>query len=264
MPFCTKCGKSIANDATFCSGCGVPVFRDNADIQPSHKSSPSQEYSRPEEKPSVSSNATKNLRPSFKEANPLSGFDCAKGRKLTALFEMAVGKLLGGTTRGMLLVVTTVGILLGRMLVSILEKLGPSSLAKNPALGKYFSNRRVQAIVGSVTIIAVVGFISSSSDSGCMLQARAGHTATLLANGKILVAGGDLGPDDHFKSLDSTEIFDPESGKSQYAASMNRPKENPSALLLKDGEVLITGGTFNEDRYAEVYDPRFGQLHGGR
>ena len=69
--------------------------------------------------------------------------------------------------------------------------------------------------------------------------ARAGHTATLLPNGAVLVVGG-IGV-----SLDtprSTQLYDPATGAWSIAASMAAPRAGHTATLLADGKVLIAGG----------------------
>ena len=88
-----------------------------------------------------------------------------------------------------------------------------------------------------------------------MARARSGHTATLLSNGKVLVAGG-TGAD--FRSTASAELYDPASGEWAPAASMTGARANETATLLSSGKVLVAGGT-NEfrrsTRSAELYDP---------
>lgn len=65
------------------------------------------------------------------------------------------------------------------------------------------------------------------------------HTATLLKNGQVLVAGGDDADDN---SLSSAEIYEPYIEKWQTVSSMNESHEWPSATLLLNGSVLIAGG----------------------
>src|SRR5215471_7210356 len=68
-----------------------------------------------------------------------------------------------------------------------------------------------------------------------LLRARSGHTATVLADGKILVAGGE--------ASGSAEIFDPISQSfSLVSGNLNTPRQYHSAVLLNNGKVLIAGG----------------------
>ena len=80
------------------------------------------------------------------------------------------------------------------------------------------------------------------------------HTATLLTNGKVLIAGG-LG--NLVNSTNSVELYDPPSGTFTLIAPMNHPRENASATLLPNGKVLVAGGfsTFSITNTAELYDP---------
>ena len=86
------------------------------------------------------------------------------------------------------------------------------------------------------------------SSAGSLSTPRWGHTATLLPNGKVLVAGGS--PDDPYTpgSLASVEIYDPGTNTWSAAASMHTPRSFHSATLLADGRVLIAGGdaVFND------------------
>jgi hypothetical protein len=85
--------------------------------------------------------------------------------------------------------------------------------------------------------------------TGSLNVARAGHTATLLSNGKVLVAGG---PDS------SAELYDPSTGKfTTIGGSMTEARKNHAAVLLSDGKVLIVGPT---DATAELYDPAIGMF----
>src|SRR5579862_7429412 len=69
--------------------------------------------------------------------------------------------------------------------------------------------------------------------------ARSGHTSTVLANGKVLIAGGENGP----RSFPaSAELYDPSDGYFTPTSAMLTPRSGHSATLLPDGRVLITGG----------------------
>ena len=91
--------------------------------------------------------------------------------------------------------------------------------------------------------------------TGNMVSARAGHTATLLANGKVLVAGGSSG--------DAAELFDPATGEFTATGSMETSRTNATATLLKNGDVLVTGGddaSGNPVATAELFDPTTGMF----
>jgi hypothetical protein len=97
--------------------------------------------------------------------------------------------------------------------------------------------------------------------TGDMSDRRSGHTATLLADGRVLVTGGSLNgfPE---AALASAEIYDPATGTFTPTGSMATPRQEHTATLLRDGRVLITGGYTGDarlgQRTAELYDPATG------
>ena len=86
---------------------------------------------------------------------------------------------------------------------------------------------------------------------------RSQHTATLLPDGLVLIAGGTSGND---SILTSTEIYDPESGSFRAAATMTTARRMHTATLLPDDRVLIVGGYGAGGALpsAELFDPRTG------
>jgi N-acetylneuraminic acid mutarotase len=83
-----------------------------------------------------------------------------------------------------------------------------------------------------------------------MHDVRYGHTATLLADGEVLVAGG-LAP--NYVILETAEIYNPAIGRWRRAADMNAARSFHNAVLLQDGKVLVVGGSYLAS--AELYDP---------
>ena len=90
--------------------------------------------------------------------------------------------------------------------------------------------------------------------TGSMNTARANHTATLLPNGKVLIAGVSVGLQPQL--LATAELYDPSTGRFTPTGSMNTPRGHAAAVLLASGKVLITGG--GQDLSAELYDPSSG------
>ncbi|HEY9232082.1 MAG TPA: kelch repeat-containing protein [Blastocatellia bacterium] len=93
-----------------------------------------------------------------------------------------------------------------------------------------------------------------------MRERRLGHTATLLASGKVLVAGGTIR--DPIIPHNSAEIYDPDTGTWSPTGPMTTPRFFHKATLLPSGKVLVTGG-FKDAlgvalASAEVYDPATG------
>ena len=91
---------------------------------------------------------------------------------------------------------------------------------------------------------------------GSMITPRKYATATLLASGKVLFAGGW---DASNQKLDSAELYDPATG--DFTATAGAPtiaRWNATAELLADGKVLIAGGRNGSNGWeasAELYDP---------
>jgi hypothetical protein len=74
--------------------------------------------------------------------------------------------------------------------------------------------------------------------AGALTTGRAEHTATLLANGLVLVAGGTDGTN----ALASAELYDPATGQFASIGALGFARYGHSATLLGDGRVLIAGG----------------------
>ena len=100
---------------------------------------------------------------------------------------------------------------------------------------------------------------------GAMGQARSGATATLLPDGRVLVAGGGTGDGENREALASAEIFDPATNQFTSTGSLALRRYKHGAVALRDGTVLIIGGSDERD-YAgktatvERYDPLTGKF----
>ena len=94
---------------------------------------------------------------------------------------------------------------------------------------------------------------SSFSPSGAMDLGRERHTATLLADGRVLVVGGmgERAADFSDAAVLEAEIWDPATGSFSSAGQDAVGRALHTATLLPDGRVLITGGFSRDDR-AEV------------
>jgi N-acetylneuraminic acid mutarotase len=98
-----------------------------------------------------------------------------------------------------------------------------------------------------------------------MTNPRHEHSASLLGNGKVLVAGGFGGTPNTLQNigavLASAELYDPVANTCTAVASLTTPRQSHSSVLLASGNVLVVGGynnassaTFGVDT-AELYDP---------
>ncbi len=90
-----------------------------------------------------------------------------------------------------------------------------------------------------------------------MTSERALHTATLLPNGKVLVAGGVLVAAQAQVALSTAELFDPSNGSWAATGALSSARFNHTATLLPNGRVLVVGGQTAQGMLdsAELYDP---------
>ncbi len=127
---------------------------------------------------------------------------------------------------------------------------------------------------GSATITAALGSITNTSPvtltvvqlfapTGSLNTARYYHSANLLTDGNVLVAGG-IGPvpggTGALGQLASAELYNPGTGTFTFTGNLNTARDEHSATLLNNGSVLIAGGSGgdNELASAELYNPANG------
>ena len=98
-----------------------------------------------------------------------------------------------------------------------------------------------------------------------MTTARESHTATLLNDGKVLIAGGHQGRRSAITIYTSAEIYNPANGSFTAAGNLTVKRHKHDATRLADGRVLIVGGSDERDgdgayRNAEVFNPTNGSF----
>jgi N-acetylneuraminic acid mutarotase len=94
------------------------------------------------------------------------------------------------------------------------------------------------------------------ASTNLLTDARAGHSATLLPSGKVLVVGGENADG----SLRTAELYDPTSNTWSRTGSLSTARMDHTATLLPSGKVLVIGGrgspsTTTALESAELYDP---------
>lgn len=142
----------------------------------------------------------------------------------------------------------------------------PAAFLANPVTARlsiqksYFADDSPFAVSNALSFVVTAtpalttGFIAT----GSMAAARSGHSATLLANGMVLVVGGS----DNLGVLNSAELYDPAKGNFTPTGSLITARQGHTATLLADGKVLIAGGEDNVGPIgsAEVYDQATGRF----
>jgi hypothetical protein len=148
----------------------------------------------------------------------------------------------------------------------------PTMTSRCHATATLLGDGRVFVAGGDTTLATTELFdvhTNTISPGATLAVAREDHTATLLANGTVLLVGG-WGA--QYKSLSSAEIFAPSSGTITQAGAMATPRSWHTATALRDGRVLIVGGWSGtasaSGNYvgkpvavAELFDPATGAFH---
>lgn len=102
---------------------------------------------------------------------------------------------------------------------------------------------------------------SSVSPGGSLREARTGHTATLLGDGRVAVIGGSVvrqeGSRYFLVQLDTVEIWNPDTGTFAVGPALDHPRSAHSAIQMDADTVLVLGGGFGPDALTsvEVWEP---------
>ncbi len=117
-------------------------------------------------------------------------------------------------------------------------------------------------VIGLAANAAMPALASGSGTfqkTGSMNVARIYYSATLLANGEVLVAGGENSTVTN-SPLASAELYNPATGAWTFTGNMTVPRLGPLAVLLQNGQVLVAGGSNGSSTLtsAELYNPSTG------
>ena len=132
-----------------------------------------------------------------------------------------------------------------------------SGLVTAVAVGSALIRATSEGKTGEVTITVEA---LPWSLTGSLTTGRTLHTATLLADGRVLVTGGQAL--DTPQSLRSSEIYNPTTGTWTTTGNLTTGRANHIAVRLQNGRVLVAGGVSVETQTrlssAEIFDPSTG------
>ena len=140
---------------------------------------------------------------------------------------------------------------------------GVASVSNGAASGLALGTTSVTATLGTVAASANVAVTTNTWTAAPPMPTErvAGHTATLLASGRLLVVGGVKSGG---AGTAAADLFDPVAATWTSVAPMNVMRSSHAATLLADGRVLVTGGStvsataakgYVNNASAEIYDP---------
>ncbi len=107
--------------------------------------------------------------------------------------------------------------------------------------------------LGCVWRVQAQGWVTNTP----LIVARWDHTATVLNDGTVLIAGGAIfNVDGNFDNTNECEIYDPVAGSPSQTGFMSSERNSHQATLLPNGQVLVSGG--GGDSSSETFDPGSG------
>ncbi|MCD1258977.1 fibronectin type III domain-containing protein [Paenibacillus athensensis] len=121
------------------------------------------------------------------------------------------------------------------------------------------TGKLLRMLLASLLMLAIVWPVhvevaSAATNLANLLANRQLHRAVTMADGKVMVTGGNDGITD----TATTMIYNPTSNTWAYGASMSTPRFSHAAVLLHDGRIMVMGGnSFNDGtlKTSEIYDP---------
>ena len=151
----------------------------------------------------------------------------------------------------------------------------PMSAARARQTATLLADGEVLVVGGATTFHGETGSVSATADiynaatgtwrsAGQMSKPRYVHSAVLLADGRVLVAGGWYATSSSDPSHETVEIYDPAANKWSTTGSMIQARAEFAMVSLPDGRVLAAGGIdplYKVQGGSELYDPATGTWH---
>lgn len=192
---------------------------------------------------------------------PQAGSSVASGSSVSITVSSGPEKISVPDVRGQTQSLATTAIVsTGLMLGSIARQSSSSVpvgtvISQLPIAGSLVAKGSTVDLIVSSGPAITSSFISLTTK---MISPRIGHTATLMADGLVLIAGGSI-EGGAANPFDEAELYDPSTKRFESLSNRMVVKRlSPSSVLLPDGKVLIMGGQndqFIVEKSAEVYDP---------
>ena len=158
---------------------------------------------------------------------------------------------------------------MGRTVGGLQDRRAPVARRRRPS-GRRASIARFGLVLAVVAALPLGGTAARAAGpgafehAGVMTEPRIGHTGTLLADGRVLLAGGAPAPDAAARYLSTTETWDPATATFTTSGGLTEGRGGHTATLLEDGRVLLVGGgtgVLGDGRVtasAEAWDPASG------
>lgn len=138
-----------------------------------------------------------------------------------------------------------------------------TSLANGKILvvgGTYWNSKQGGRAEGTGNCEIYDPILRKSTNTGSLHQARSGHSAALLPNGRVLVVGGNskAGPPYYTPNC---EVYEPTTGKWTMTGALSQGRTQHQTVMLSDGDVLVIGGEWVGEALSscERYNAETGQ-----